>query len=331
MEITFIEPGAHAGDTAIFKGVELTATGREKTLDGQLVSRRVVVAEGDYTILTEPASKLVEYTPGGDVPRKSLNNDHLSAESTVVAEVSKPTAKVRPTWIFASPAQLAELAAQRHYANACSDDPERSFYNSPAYLGSRLALRQAIAAAYPEVDVLKVEELFTDTTESIAWCVERAVQDEMYERRTGNELAIEGAAWELLMASPVLGPSPLVTQFFLHCEGGVYVDRTLATASWWDRYELTPGIYPFIPTRIDGTPCGPDETPYYFMTEINAILRESYRVNRLFTESSSQTAFPDTATVVRPRLYAHEVTDGRVLSNYGTYTHVRQFTRKAGI
>jgi hypothetical protein len=77
-----------------------------------------------------------------------------------------------------------------------------------------------------------------------------------------------------------------------------WTDRNLETASWWDRYEIQPGAYPFEWVNINGTPWNPDPQvktngylantgPYYAQVSVQAQLVESYRVNRLFTASSA--------------------------------------------
>ena len=283
------------------EGVEVTGKGRMRMSGGMVVSRRVILGDGDHTIIDAVEPITAEVAP---------------------VEVTQP----KPTL-----AQLAQTAAEAHYANACSEDPEISSYNSPTYLGSSLALLRAIAAAYPDVSAARVVNVFVDGGDRISGCVRQVRDDMVFEIEEGNRSRIDDLAYAFLVASPIQGPTRLVTEFVLHCEGGVYVDRTLATASWWDRYELTPGMCPLIPTNIGGIPCKPGEKPYYYIGEIDAILRESYRVNRLFHESSTETTFPDFAKTVYVRLYAHEVTDGRVLASYGTYTRVRQFTKKAGV
>lgn len=53
-------------------------------------------------------------------------------------------------------------------------------------------------------------------------------------------------------------------------DGGEYVDRTLATASWWDRHQLVSGDYPF-----ESHGYGP------LVARIDSILVEEYRENRL--------------------------------------------------
>ena len=50
-------------------------------------------------------------------------------------------------------------------------------------------------------------------------------------------------------------------QFELVVTAGEVVDRTLATASWWDRHRLVPGRYPVVFTTIAGTTVEHGERP----------------------------------------------------------------------
>lgn len=76
-----------------------------------------------------------------------------------------------------------------------------------------------------------------------------------------------------------------------------WTDRNLATASWFDVYELEVGIYPFEWVNINHTPWNADLSvatpgyvgntgPYYAKVRIPARLTREYRVNTLFTASS---------------------------------------------
>lgn len=93
-----------------------------------------------------------------------------------------------------------------------------------------------------------------------------------------------------------------------------YVDRTLATASWWDRYELIPGDYPVTYTTIDGRIVAADDRQAYYATaRIDAYLVETYRENRVFTEvHGHQTSTREKATVYA-RLYTFNVKEGGVV------------------
>lgn len=71
-----------------------------------------------------------------------------------------------------------------------------------------------------------------------------------------------------------------------------YVDRSLATASWWDRYTLLPGTY-----RVVWEISSPAHVQYGRVL-VDAILEETYRVNRVFTASSSETTEPKSKAIV---------------------------------
>jgi hypothetical protein len=102
---------------------------------------------------------------------------------------------------------------------------------------------------------------------------------------------------------------------------GEYVDRTLPTASWWDRYTLTSGEYELRLTTVQGDPVPEGQRPYYAMAEVDATLVESYRVNRLFTASSSEVTYPNRSATVCVQMYAYELASGRkVLDGHGTVT-----------
>lgn len=77
-----------------------------------------------------------------------------------------------------------------------------------------------------------------------------------------------------------------------------YVDRTLQTASWWDRYEIQPGTYEIHFEDYNGREVdGPTGAAYWKMA-CDAVLVESYRVNRVFTASSSETTTPNEPTTL---------------------------------
>lgn len=77
-----------------------------------------------------------------------------------------------------------------------------------------------------------------------------------------------------------------------------YVDRGLATASWWDKYEILSGTYLFEWVDLDYRPWNADPErvtpgfianigPYYAQVTLWARLLEEYRVNQLLTASSA--------------------------------------------
>lgn len=125
-------------------------------------------------------------------------------------------------------------------------------------------------------------------------------------------------------------PGPLALRI---PEAYEYVDRTLATASWWDRYTIHPGLYliSFYTSswaKLPGNTLAdaadhcdelrrhPDPAkrnwlwPNYGMATLTATLEESYRVNRLFTASSSETTYPGGESQVRWTPYAYNVQIG---------------------
>ncbi len=97
---------------------------------------------------------------------------------------------------------------------------------------------------------------------------------------------------------------------------GDYVDRGLATASWWDRYELAPGEYPVWWSAIDGRQVPPGDLDlYYGQVSVLAVLAETYRENRIFSEVRAVTERPGTLSVVTLRPYAFQVKAGLTLAN----------------
>ncbi|ABS06146.1 hypothetical protein [Kineococcus radiotolerans] len=101
-----------------------------------------------------------------------------------------------------------------------------------------------------------------------------------------------------------------------------YVDRTLATASWWDKYTILPGTYEVEVVTINGHPV-PADSPraYYVRARIDAVLTETYRVNRVFTASSAEHR-PDLAehTTVTWSTYSYNLWDERYAPYGGTIT-----------
>lgn len=87
-----------------------------------------------------------------------------------------------------------------------------------------------------------------------------------------------------------------------------YVDRTLATASWWDRYIIQPGTYAVEFVTIDYRPCPAGTRPYYALVVFDTRLVEEYRVNRLLQHAKAQTTYPDVNTTLPRSTYAYEVT-----------------------
>lgn len=75
------------------------------------------------------------------------------------------------------------------------------------------------------------------------------------------------------------------------------IDRSLPTASWWDRLTIKAGAY------MADIPVEDSHAQAYFA--LSAIVEESYRVERLFTASSSSTEFPKTAKTHGYQATAH--------------------------
>lgn len=95
-----------------------------------------------------------------------------------------------------------------------------------------------------------------------------------------------------------------------------YVDRTLATASWWDKYLLQPGRYPFLLTNLDWQPWQPGYVapgytgptgPYYAVAKVDALLIETYREARLLSEVRAERKAVSENATVTVRLYAYEL------------------------
>jgi hypothetical protein len=116
-------------------------------------------------------------------------------------------------------------------------------------------------------------------------------------------------------------------------ENAEYTDRTLATASWWDRYELVAGEYPIEFTTVGGYPARDfdshaDGSAYYARVRIPAVLVESFRVNRLFTASSAHTERPNREEVVHLSCYAYQVKDGMVLVSADAPTEENRWAKR---
>lgn len=101
-----------------------------------------------------------------------------------------------------------------------------------------------------------------------------------------------------------------------------YVDRTLATASWYDIYTIKAGEYPVTFVSIQGHPVERIEDAYYARWDVAAVKTSEYRVNRLFTASSSSTTHPNEETTVRDSMYDYEVLRPRtdVIEAYVSHT-----------
>lgn len=101
-------------------------------------------------------------------------------------------------------------------------------------------------------------------------------------------------------------------------KAGRYTDRGLATASWYDVHELTPGEYPLEPVDGQWKPVREGERPYYHLAVVPTVVVEEYRVNRLFTASSEQITYPNQPGRQSVLLYPFEAKPGaRVLDGLG--------------
>lgn len=89
-----------------------------------------------------------------------------------------------------------------------------------------------------------------------------------------------------------------------------YVDNTLATASWWDKYILDAGLYRFVPVGYRDEAVREGERPEYLRVRISAELVEEYRVNRLLWASSEQRTAKSQQTMVTLRPYPFMVKPG---------------------
>lgn len=100
---------------------------------------------------------------------------------------------------------------------------------------------------------------------------------------------------------------------------GQYVNRSLATASWTDTHRLVPGVYPMELCDVNYVPTPNASRPYFASVAVPTVLVESYRVNRLFTASSSFTEHPNRASSVHVCLYGYAVRDGaKALDGHAT-------------
>jgi hypothetical protein len=87
-----------------------------------------------------------------------------------------------------------EAAAQVHYGNATNNDPRIAAYDSPVYMASKTALKTAIKATYPDMDVEAVYDTWIDCGESIFYCVD-------FLRQQARELAAEQEAEQVREAA----------------------------------------------------------------------------------------------------------------------------------
>lgn len=86
-----------------------------------------------------------------------------------------------------------------------------------------------------------------------------------------------------------------------------YVDRNLATASWWDRHEVIAGTYPVRLMDWNNVPAKRIEDVKYASFNVRSIVREEFRVSTLFTASSAHSSYPDREDFLWGRLYFYQI------------------------
>lgn len=106
--------------------------------------------------------------------------------------------------------------------------------------------------------------------------------------------------------------SLLITEPYEH------IDRTLATASWYDRMTVKPGRYPVRLTNIDYRRWNADRAaktpgfiantgPYYALVTVDVTVTEEFRVNRLLNHESAETTRPHRDCVHTFSTYAYNL------------------------
>lgn len=92
-------------------------------------------------------------------------------------------------------------------------------------------------------------------------------------------------------------------------EAGTYVDRNLATASWWDKHELIPGVYPMWLTDVNYNATPYSTNPYYVTVSVPTIVVEEYRVNRIFQHERACTDTPNRPGKAYVTMYGYNLRD----------------------
>lgn len=116
---------------------------------------------------------------------------------------------------------------------------------------------------------------------------------------------------------PIIAPPTAVLVFD---EPTSWTDRSLPTASWWDRYEIQPGAYAFEWVNINGSAWNADPEaitngyianigPYYAKVTVDARLVETYRVNRLLGELRADQRTVESAPtyLLSKSVYAYQI------------------------
>lgn len=97
-----------------------------------------------------------------------------------------------------------------------------------------------------------------------------------------------------------------------------YIDRSLPTASWYDKYLLQPGDYPVEFTDIDHRPVDVSKAkPYYVLARVDAIQTEEYREARLLHHVQAETREMSLRTTVLAWTYAYNAEAGRPILAVG--------------
>lgn len=81
-----------------------------------------------------------------------------------------------------------------------------------------------------------------------------------------------------------------------------HTDTAFPTASWYDRYTIKAGTYELVPFRFAGS--------LWYRLTVNAVLTESYRVNRLFSASKAVSTEPNRETTLGLTYRGYTVTPG---------------------
>lgn len=86
---------------------------------------------------------------------------------------------------------FAETMRQMHYAVACSSNTAVAESHAMPYKTTKAALLVAIGAAYPDVDIEAIYDIWVDCNESIAHCVGHYKMTKKHERDTAIEYAFQ--------------------------------------------------------------------------------------------------------------------------------------------
>lgn len=101
-----------------------------------------------------------------------------------------------------------------------------------------------------------------------------------------------------------------------------YTDRSYETASWYDTYVLKAGTYPV--TFVERF------SNRYANVTVDAVLAETYKVNRVFTASSVDQATPNTETTYKLQFDSYMIQDAvevRVGNGFGRIAYASTDSR----